>query len=72
MRIEVRSIEHKREYPTFSRGIRTGAIYFMINANEGVVVKPAAGAPYGSRYRRRWGEDCWDVLPLGTKLEITI
>lgn len=62
----------ERKFPTFARGVRTGAIYFMVNLNEGIVVKPAPGAPYGSKYKRQWGEDCWTFLPSGAVLEITV
>lgn len=75
MRVQLKSwhsVDYKREYPTFARGVRTGAIYFMVSRDEGLVVKPAPGAPYGSRYKRKGWEDCWDFLPPGTKLEITV
>lgn len=63
-------VANKREYPTFARGVRTGAIYFMSDAQNGTVVKAAPGAPYGTRCRD-YG-DAWDYLPPGTKIEIIV
>lgn len=66
----VGGIVNKHEYPTFARGVRTGAIYFMSDAQNGTVVKAAPGAPYGTKWRDHG--DAWDYIPPGTKIEITV